>query len=393
MLHGHRGLVMDLYWSPQGEFLATCGYDGTAGLWDVGSGRELLCLRGHKAGGSYGVFCVAFNEAATPWSPAAAMPPLKSGMQKRTTRCPTSSMRPPLETSTATSYVSTNAGPQQMWTGSTDTEPMRTIWISLPTGGSCHLQQRRRGSRHRRRYRTASARLRGARRIGRRSLRKPRRITHRFWLRRNRRHRTGDDSHLVARAPAKSSRRSRGTTTRFRGCGSLPDGQKLISSSGSQNRPDLGELIVWDAAAGKLLRKLDGIRRRRHWPGRIVGRAVRRGMYVQWANSSSGTLRLVSTFANWDKLAKYSERWLSRPTEKPSLPAAGNGALPCSTPRRAPPFGSGLSTRGPCTTCPLPDRIVCSARASTVRRGCGTSSQENACWRFAILLPICIAAG
>jgi tetratricopeptide (TPR) repeat protein/Tol biopolymer transport system component len=56
-LTGHTDAVMGAVWSPDGNRLATGSRDGTARVWDAGSGKELLTLRGHN---SY-VFSVAWS--------------------------------------------------------------------------------------------------------------------------------------------------------------------------------------------------------------------------------------------------------------------------------------------------------------------------------------------
>ena len=44
-------------WSPDGQKIATCSYDQTAKVWDAGSGRQLLTLKGHIGR----VWAVAFS--------------------------------------------------------------------------------------------------------------------------------------------------------------------------------------------------------------------------------------------------------------------------------------------------------------------------------------------
>jgi WD40 repeat protein/serine/threonine protein kinase len=44
---GHRAGLLSVCWSPDGQRLATGGVDGTARVWRVSDGRELLVLRGH----------------------------------------------------------------------------------------------------------------------------------------------------------------------------------------------------------------------------------------------------------------------------------------------------------------------------------------------------------
>ena len=50
MFSGHEGSLRGLAWSPDGERLATAGDDGTAKVWDMASGKELLNLTEHKEG-------------------------------------------------------------------------------------------------------------------------------------------------------------------------------------------------------------------------------------------------------------------------------------------------------------------------------------------------------
>jgi WD40 repeat protein/serine/threonine protein kinase len=46
-LSGHGGWVLGVDFGPDGKSLATAGIDGTARLWDVATGRQLLVLSGH----------------------------------------------------------------------------------------------------------------------------------------------------------------------------------------------------------------------------------------------------------------------------------------------------------------------------------------------------------
>jgi WD40 repeat protein/tRNA A-37 threonylcarbamoyl transferase component Bud32 len=62
VLHGHRGSVLGLAFAPARPLLASCSYDSTVRLWNIDTGRELLCLRGHRAGYAYGVNCIAFDD-------------------------------------------------------------------------------------------------------------------------------------------------------------------------------------------------------------------------------------------------------------------------------------------------------------------------------------------
>ena len=45
---GHRGLLVDAAFSPDGKRLATASIDRTAKVWDAETGKELLTLRGHS---------------------------------------------------------------------------------------------------------------------------------------------------------------------------------------------------------------------------------------------------------------------------------------------------------------------------------------------------------
>jgi eukaryotic-like serine/threonine-protein kinase len=56
-LEGHRGDVYFLAFSPDGKTLATAGQDGTARLWDAGSGKEQFVLRASNQD----IDCVAFS--------------------------------------------------------------------------------------------------------------------------------------------------------------------------------------------------------------------------------------------------------------------------------------------------------------------------------------------
>ena len=49
-LIGHRLRVTAVSWSPDGKWLATGSEDGTAKIWEVAAGRELVTLRGHTSG-------------------------------------------------------------------------------------------------------------------------------------------------------------------------------------------------------------------------------------------------------------------------------------------------------------------------------------------------------
>ena len=49
VLSGHKGKVMALAVSPDGAYLASAGWDGWIGLWDLGTGRLIRMLKGHQS--------------------------------------------------------------------------------------------------------------------------------------------------------------------------------------------------------------------------------------------------------------------------------------------------------------------------------------------------------
>jgi hypothetical protein len=56
-LSGHRDLIYDLTFSPDGRLLATCGYDRLVRLWDTATGQEVRSLKDH----SDAVYSAAFS--------------------------------------------------------------------------------------------------------------------------------------------------------------------------------------------------------------------------------------------------------------------------------------------------------------------------------------------
>jgi WD40 repeat protein len=57
VLRGHRDMIQDMAFSPDGKTLATCGYDRLIKLWDVATGKELRTLTDH----SDAVYGLAFS--------------------------------------------------------------------------------------------------------------------------------------------------------------------------------------------------------------------------------------------------------------------------------------------------------------------------------------------
>ena len=53
VLEGHGNVVQSARFSPGGERVVTAGYDRSARIWDSSTGRQLALLKGH--GGSHGV--------------------------------------------------------------------------------------------------------------------------------------------------------------------------------------------------------------------------------------------------------------------------------------------------------------------------------------------------
>jgi serine/threonine protein kinase/WD40 repeat protein len=54
---GHKNNIAQIAVAPNNQLVATASWDGTVGLWELGSGKRLQTLRGHKAG----VYQVAFS--------------------------------------------------------------------------------------------------------------------------------------------------------------------------------------------------------------------------------------------------------------------------------------------------------------------------------------------
>jgi WD40 repeat protein len=60
-LQGHRGRPISMAFTPDGQRLATAGWDEEIKLWDVATGQEVLALRAHSRGESKGVMGLAFS--------------------------------------------------------------------------------------------------------------------------------------------------------------------------------------------------------------------------------------------------------------------------------------------------------------------------------------------
>ncbi len=60
-LQGHRERALALAFGPDGQRLATAGWDPEIKLWDMLSGQEVLALRGHAVGDARGVMGLAFS--------------------------------------------------------------------------------------------------------------------------------------------------------------------------------------------------------------------------------------------------------------------------------------------------------------------------------------------
>ena len=56
-MSGHTPWIYSVPFSPDGQVLASCSYDGIIRLWDVSTTELLHTLRGHTAG----VYSVAFS--------------------------------------------------------------------------------------------------------------------------------------------------------------------------------------------------------------------------------------------------------------------------------------------------------------------------------------------
>ncbi|MEW6359692.1 MAG: protein kinase [Planctomycetota bacterium] len=56
-MRGHTQMVTSAVFSPDGERIATTGFDGAARIWDARTGRELIVFGGHTGG----IWCAAFR--------------------------------------------------------------------------------------------------------------------------------------------------------------------------------------------------------------------------------------------------------------------------------------------------------------------------------------------
>ena len=67
--------MLDVAWSPDGNYLATASFEGVVKLWDAATGRERQSVLGHQ----FAVLSVAWSRQATGWLRPATMRPRESG--------------------------------------------------------------------------------------------------------------------------------------------------------------------------------------------------------------------------------------------------------------------------------------------------------------------------